>query len=103
MVYGTLRRRARLDSYLDARIRGGMVRLDADLLDLLRLGASQLLFMESVPNDETRAYIPRVLAYSWLYAAELGLPSPSLDELAAGSWPRFRPDAPKRELLARLH
>ena len=49
LVYGTLRRRARLDSYLDARIRGGMVRLDADLLDLLRLGASQLLFMESVP------------------------------------------------------
>ena len=49
LVYGTLRRRSRLDSYLDARIRGGMVRLDADLLDLLRLGASQLLFMESVP------------------------------------------------------
>src|SRR5215218_9352596 len=49
LVYGTLRRRARLDSFLDARIRGGMVRLDADLLDLLRLGASQLLFMESVP------------------------------------------------------
>jgi len=49
LVYGTLRRRSKLDSYLDARIRGGMVRLDADLLDLLRLGASQLLFMESVP------------------------------------------------------
>ena len=49
LVYGTLRRRARIDSFLDARIRGGMVRLDADLLDLLRLGASQLLFMESVP------------------------------------------------------
>ncbi len=49
LVYGTLRRRARIDAFLDARIRGGMVRLDADLLDLLRLGASQLLFMESVP------------------------------------------------------
>lgn len=48
-----------------------------------------LLFMESVPNDETRGYIPRALAYTWLYAAELHLPSPSLDELAAGSWPRF--------------
>jgi len=69
----------------------------------VRHNGDPLLFMESVPNDETRAYIPRVLAYSWLYAAELGLPSPSLDELAAGSWPRFRPDAPKRELLARLH
>ncbi|HEX4684345.1 MAG TPA: 16S rRNA (cytosine(967)-C(5))-methyltransferase RsmB [Gemmatimonadaceae bacterium] len=49
LVYGMLRRRARLDSYLDARVRGGVVRLDADLLDLLRLGAAQLLFMESVP------------------------------------------------------
>jgi 16S rRNA (cytosine967-C5)-methyltransferase len=49
LVYGTLRRRSRIDSYLDARVRGGTVRLDADLLDLLRLGASQLLFMASVP------------------------------------------------------
>jgi 16S rRNA (cytosine967-C5)-methyltransferase len=44
-----LRRRSRLDAFLDARVRGGVVRLDADLLDLLRLGAAQLLFMESVP------------------------------------------------------
>lgn len=49
LVYGMLRRRARLDAFLDQRVRGGIVRLDADLLDLLRLGASQLLFMESVP------------------------------------------------------
>jgi 16S rRNA (cytosine967-C5)-methyltransferase len=49
LVYGMLRRRARLDAYLDQRVRGGIVRLDGDLLDLLRLGAAQLLFMESVP------------------------------------------------------
>jgi len=49
LVYGMLRRRSRLDAYLDARVRGGTVRLDADLLDLLRLGAAQLLQMESVP------------------------------------------------------
>ncbi len=49
LVYGMLRRRARLDAYLDARVRGGMARLDADLLDLLRLGGAQLLHMESVP------------------------------------------------------
>jgi 16S rRNA (cytosine967-C5)-methyltransferase len=49
LVYGTLRRRSRIDAYLDARVRGGTVRLDADLLDLLRLGTSQLLFMASVP------------------------------------------------------
>ena len=49
LVYGMLRRRSRLDAYLDTRVRGGIVRLDADLLDLLRLGAAQLLQMESVP------------------------------------------------------
>ncbi len=49
LVYGMLRRRARIDALLDARVRGGIVRLDADLLDLLRLGASQLLYMSSVP------------------------------------------------------
>ena len=59
-----------------------------------------LLFIECVPNDETRNYIPRALAYTWLYAAELHLPSPSLDDLAAGSWPRFRDD--KASVVARL-
>ncbi len=49
LVYGMLRRRARLDAYLDARVNGGAYRLDADLHDLLRLGAAQLLYMESVP------------------------------------------------------
>ncbi|MBC7800195.1 MAG: lytic transglycosylase domain-containing protein, partial [Gemmatimonadaceae bacterium] len=60
-----------------------------------------LLFIESVPIDETRAYIPRVLAYTWLYAARLKLPTPSLDELAAGTWPRFNPSAPR--IKGRLH
>lgn len=49
LVYGMLRRRGRLDAQLDARVRGGIVRLDADLLDLLRLGAAQLIHMASVP------------------------------------------------------
>ncbi len=62
-----------------------------------------LLFIESVPNDETRAYIPRVLTYTWLYAAQLHLPSPSLDELAAGTWPRFRAYAGRGDVVARLH
>jgi 16S rRNA (cytosine967-C5)-methyltransferase len=49
LVYGTLRRRAMLDALLSERVRGGLVRLDPDLTDLLRLGASQLLHMRSVP------------------------------------------------------
>ena len=49
LVYGMLRRRAMLDAVLSERVRGGLVRLDADLIDLLRLGAYQLLHMRSVP------------------------------------------------------
>ena len=47
------------------------------------------LFIESIPVLETRSFVPRVLAYSWIYADRLGLPSPSLDALAAGRFPRF--------------
>ncbi len=46
-----------------------------------------MLFIESIPNDETRGFVPRALTYTWIYAARLHLPSPSLDELAAGAWP----------------
>ncbi|HEU4643328.1 MAG TPA: 16S rRNA (cytosine(967)-C(5))-methyltransferase RsmB [Gemmatimonadaceae bacterium] len=49
LVYGMLRRRAVLDAYLDARVKGGLARLDPDLIDLLRLGVYQLLAMRSVP------------------------------------------------------
>ena len=49
LVYGMLRRRSWIDAMLGDRVRGGFARLDPDLLDLLRLGAYQLLFMGSVP------------------------------------------------------
>jgi soluble lytic murein transglycosylase-like protein len=48
-----------------------------------------LLFIEAIPFDETRTYVQRVLAYSWIYASRLGLPSPSLDQLVQGEFPRF--------------
>ena len=47
------------------------------------------LFVESIPVTETRSFVQRVLAYSWIYATRLGLPTPSLDALAAGGFPRF--------------
>jgi 16S rRNA (cytosine967-C5)-methyltransferase len=49
LVYGMLRRRAWLDALLNDRVRGSLARLDDDVLDLLRLGAYQLLYMRSVP------------------------------------------------------
>ncbi|MGH7655038.1 MAG: 16S rRNA (cytosine(967)-C(5))-methyltransferase RsmB [Gemmatimonadaceae bacterium] len=49
LVYGTLRHRAWLDAVIGERVRGGVVRLDPDLIDLLRLGVQQLFYMGSVP------------------------------------------------------
>jgi 16S rRNA (cytosine967-C5)-methyltransferase len=49
LVYGMLRQRARIDAILSDRVTGGLVRLDPDLIDLLRLGVYQLLYMGSVP------------------------------------------------------
>lgn len=49
LIYGMLRKRERIDALLDSRVRGTLSRLDPDVLDLLRLGAYQLLEMGSVP------------------------------------------------------
>jgi 16S rRNA (cytosine967-C5)-methyltransferase len=49
LLWGTLRRRSWLDAMLAGRVSGGLARLDADVIDLLRLGAYQLLEMTSVP------------------------------------------------------
>ena len=48
-----------------------------------------LLFLEAIPTDETRAYVQRVLTFTWIYAARLHLPAPSRDELSAGALPGF--------------
>ncbi len=52
-----------------------------------------LLFIEAIPLRETRAFVQRALTYAWIYAARLRLPSPSLDQMAAGAFPRFTPPA----------
>ena len=49
LLYGMLRKRSYLDALLDDRVRGGLAKLDPDLIDLLRAGAYQLLSMGSVP------------------------------------------------------
>jgi len=49
LVYGMLRHRGWIDAILSDRVRGGLVRLDPDVIDLLRLGVYQLTNMGSVP------------------------------------------------------
>jgi hypothetical protein len=49
-----------------------------------------LLFMESIPNLETRQFIERVLTNYWLYQDCLGQKIPTLDALASGGWPIYK-------------
>jgi soluble lytic murein transglycosylase len=97
---------------LGERVILGLAGLDAVHGDLIRLlagynaGATSLaawaggvhgrgdplLFIEAIPKRETRRFVERALTYTWIYAARLGLPARSLDEIAAGHFPRF--DAP---------
>lgn len=54
-------------------------------------GDDWLLYMESIPVRETRNYVERVMANLWIYRARLGQPAPTLDQIAAGMWPRYDP------------
>ncbi|GBQ11725.1 lytic transglycosylase domain-containing protein [Swaminathania salitolerans] len=54
--------------------------------DLIR---DPLLFMELLPNGETRDYVHHALAYLWIYADKLDLPAPSLRALSHAEWPCF--------------
>ena len=57
------------------------------------LNASQdpLLYIASIPLNETRDFVQRVLANYWMYQIRLGQPTPSLDQIAAHEWPRYTP------------
>ncbi len=57
-----------------------------------------LLFIEAIPNPETRGFVRHVLTYAWIYAARLGRPPTGLDALVAGDFPRFTDAAGKGTL-----
>jgi len=52
-----------------------------------------LVFIETIPNDETRRFVRQVLADSWLYSEEIGLQPDSLNQLAEGNFPRLSMNA----------
>jgi soluble lytic murein transglycosylase-like protein len=49
-----------------------------------------LLFLESLPNRETRNFVERVMANYWIYQDRMGQETPSLDQVAAGGWPVYQ-------------
>jgi len=75
---------------------GNVGRWDAEMNDQ----DDPLLYIESIPIEETRNFVKHVLAYTWRYAVLFALPAPSLDELAAGRFPGFTAPAPRSSLAA---
>ncbi len=66
----------------------------------LRDDGDPLMFIEAIPAAETRAFVPTALVYTWIYAARLHVPAPSLDQLAAGEYPRFTDDGQARKVAS---
>ena len=48
-----------------------------------------LLFIESIPNAESRDFVEKVLTNVWIYRARLGQPTTSREEVAAGRLPLY--------------
>jgi soluble lytic murein transglycosylase-like protein len=48
-----------------------------------------LLFIESIPNQESRDFVEHVLTNFWIYRARLGQPAPTRDRVAAGELPLY--------------
>jgi hypothetical protein len=55
----------------------------------LRDGGDPLLFIESIPFAETRAYVAIVMRNYWMYGRQQGSAPASLKAIAQGMWPRF--------------
>lgn len=55
----------------------------------MKHGNDPLLFIESLPSRETRAFVERVMTNFWIYRSRMGQQSPSLEAIAAGAWPLY--------------
>jgi soluble lytic murein transglycosylase len=53
-----------------------------------------LLFIETMPQAETRTYVERVMANYWIYRIRLGLPATTLDAVAEGHWAPYVKPSP---------
>jgi soluble lytic murein transglycosylase-like protein len=48
-----------------------------------------LMFIEAIPNRETRVFIEKVMTNLWIYRSRLGQPMNSMDAVCAGDWPYY--------------
>jgi soluble lytic murein transglycosylase-like protein len=50
-----------------------------------------LMFVETIPFNETRAFVDRVLSNYWIYRKRFGQDAPSLQSVAEGGWAHYAP------------
>jgi soluble lytic murein transglycosylase-like protein len=62
----------------------------------IHYGNDPLLFIESIPSRETRAFVERVMTNFWIYKSRLGQTAPSLEAVASGEWPLYQAGGPRR-------
>ena len=67
----------------------GLARLEGWMKKLGSMRDDPLLFLENVPIAESRLYAKKVLVNLWTYRARLNQAAPSLEQLAANTWPAF--------------
>lgn len=72
IVYGVLRRRGTLDRAIEGRVRKPLERLDAEVLEILRIGAYQILFLDRVP-DHAAVHVAVELAHRAAKPGSAGL------------------------------
>ncbi len=62
-----------------------------------------LLFIESIPAAETRAFVERVMTNYWVYRMRMNQYTPSLDAVASGKWPLYyAQDAGRKAVFASI-
>jgi len=67
---------------------GSLAKWKSELADMQD---DPLLFIESIPVAETRAFTERVMANYWIYSLRLKQAVPTLDAVAEGQWAHYIP------------
>lgn len=62
-----------------------------------------LMFIETIPYHETRAFVERVMANYWIYRMRFNQPTPSLDAVTEGKWARYAEGDASQRHFAAIH
>ncbi len=62
-------------------------------------GQDTLMFIETIPNEQSRDYVKKVMANLWIYHKRLGQNAPSLKKLAQGKVPQYEPQDDPRTMF----